>query len=444
VSISDDRKTYTFHLRQACWSDGSPVTAFDFEQSWKQVLSPSFPAFTAHLLYPIKNAEAAKRGEIPIDLVGIKAIDAQTLQIELKNPTPYFLDLCANSVFYPIKFNDQADFITNGPFRITSWKRNDEIVFTKNPAYWEADCIFLDQIQISFVAEENTVLHMFDNGELDLVNHRISPIPSEALKRYEGEGSLHVRPCAGSTFVSFNTQKYPFNNKNIRKAFALAINRQGIVDYIIPLSGEVATSFIPPLLTDAQQAPFIKDNTISEAQGYFQQGLIELGINAAQFPKVTYNYSPTSNSQKIAQALQQQWEQNLGVSVVLQNHEHKVLLDKLSSRNYDFAQSLYIAYYHDPMSILERFKYRSNLKNYPGWENQEFISLLDQSFVDPTPQQRKQTLLAAEALFADEMPLTVIFHWKTPYLAQKNVKDAHLLSAIGDNLGRLKLTEVCP
>jgi len=448
VEISDDRKTYTFHLRDSFWSDGTAVTAHDFEASWKKILSPDFPAFNAHLLYPIEGAEAAKKGEISLDLVGVHAADAKTLVVKLQNPTPYFLDLCAYCVLFPVHhkidianpnwaYEAGPQFVTNGPFRLSSWKHNNEIVFEKNPHFWEASQIYLDKILVTMVSEENTVLNMFENGELDLISHGISPIPTEALRKFQNEGLLHVFPCPGSTFVTFNVNKFPFTNKNIRKAFALAINRQEIVDNITQMGEDVALSFIPSHLKGDYQIPFYKDNDVSLARTLFEQGLKELGLSAGEFPQVIYSYSSSSNNQKLAQAIQFQWEKNLGVRVVLQNCEHKVLIDQLGRRNYDVGQALYIAFYNDPMSILERFKLKANMKNYPGWENAEYIRLLEKSMTDLSPEERQKSLQQAEALFMDEMPLTAIYHWKSPYLMKPYIANPEVLLSAGNNFARI-------
>ena len=146
--ISSDHKTYTFHLKNTVWSDGSPVTAYDFEKTWKSMLDPCFPSPDAYLLYPIKNAKPVKEGKLPLDQVAIHSKDVKTLVIELERPTPYFLQILASSVFLPVKTDkDQSmpnwatqpeQIISNGPFTLKSWKFNQEMVFEKNPHYHRA------------------------------------------------------------------------------------------------------------------------------------------------------------------------------------------------------------------------------------------------------------------------------------------------------------------
>jgi oligopeptide transport system substrate-binding protein len=448
VEISDDRKTYIFHLKDTYWSNGTPVTARDFEYSWKKILSPDFPASNAHLLYPIKNAEQVKKGNISLDAVGIHSVDDKTLKVELENPTPYFLDLVAFCVFFPVNakvdsekpdwaYNANPSFISNGPFVLKSWKHNDEIVFEKNPQYWESYQILLDQIHVSMIPDENTALHMYENGELDIIGLGISPIPTDALKKFQQMGLLQTQDSPGTTIICFNLNRFPFNNKNIRKAFAYAINRQEIVENLTQLGEEIATSIIPPVLKNKTQIAFFKDHDVASAHEFFKKGCQELGIDPKKFPEIVYSYSTSEANHKLAQALQNQWAKTLGVKIQIQNTEHKVLLDKLGSRNYEIAQSLWVAQYNDQMNILERFKYKNNPKNYPGWENSDYIRLLEQSTCDLTPEDRLKTLELAETLFIEEMPLAPVYHWRTAFMLKPHLTNTEFLPNGAFNYSRI-------
>ena len=432
IEISDDRKTYTFHLRDTKWSDGSPVTAVDFEKAWKKILTPDFAAANAPLFYPIKNAEEAKGGLVPIDKVGIYAVDDKTLVVELKNPTPYFLKLIAFCVFFPVKHTVDdiepnwmnhagKNYLSNGPFRLKSWKHNNEIVLEKNPFYWESNMIPLENVQVSMVKDENTVLQMYENEELDFIGDALSPIPKDVLPKYLKKGLLKTHTSAATTSVTFNVSQFPFTNKSIRKAFAYAIDRKEIVDNITQLGEEIATQIIPTCLKTEPAFSYFKDGNLRKSQKYFSKGLKELGITAEEFPILTYNYSFSDLNHKLAQALQQQWAKNLGVKVQLQHCEHKVFLDKLVSRDYTMAPMFWFAQYHDPMSVLERFKYKKNPKNYCDWESPTFISLLEQTASDVTDQEHLKILEAAEALLLKEMPLTPLYHWKTVFMTKDHV-----------------------
>ncbi len=441
IEVSPDGKVYTFHLRNSKWSNGDPVTAADFEKSWKDILDPMFPSVNAHLLYPIINAEAAKKGEIPLSDVGIKATDAKTLVITLENPTPYFLDLISFCVFFPVnKQIDEADpnwayeagehFVSNGPYRLIRWKHNNEIIVERNPMYWRKERVVADTIHLSMIDNAMTALHMFENGELDIIGNPLSPLPVDALPNLNKQGKLKKKPIAGTTMVSFNTQMVPFSNANVRKAFAMAINREEIVENITQLNEQIATNAIPPILKNNRNREFFKDHDVETARMLFQLGLNELGMCEEDLKEMTYHYTTNDLNIKLAQAIQQQVAKVLGLKIKLEGIENKVFMDKLTKRDYLIAQSLCVAQYSDQMNIFERFKYKHNAKNYSQWENAEFTRLLDQSALE-IGVDRLATLEKAEEIFLNEMPIAPIYHWEFSYMVQPYLNDVGL-SPIGD------------
>jgi len=188
--MSPDQKTYTFYLRQSFWSDGSQVTAFDFERSWKQILKPGYPSLCPYLFYCIKNAENARNGRVEADQIGIKALDNVTLQVTLERPTPYFLSLTAFPSFVPTppdvaieldSISGSKSLISNGPFLISKIRPNAEIILKKNGGYWNCNQIKLDEIQISIIRNEMTAWELFEHGELDWIGGAISPLPSDSM-----------------------------------------------------------------------------------------------------------------------------------------------------------------------------------------------------------------------------------------------------------------------
>lgn len=433
VDISEDKMLYTFHLRDTTWSDGSPVTAEDFESAWKKNLDPTFPCPNAHLFYPIKNAEAAKKGLVQLDEVGIRAIDPKTLQVELNNPTPQFLAIVSFCSFSPVKSGIDEEhpgwangpsehYICNGAYTLRSWKHNHETVLVKNPMYWNCDALSIDTIQMSVIDNEMTALHMYENGELDMIASPLSPFPLDALRDYIHKEAFTLIKEPGTTVCFFNTEQFPFNNLNIRKAFALAVHRQEIVSNITQLGEEIATGPVPSILKDHNHA-FFKDNDIEKARHYLKLGLQDLGIEkASALDGIVYHYCSSEVSGKIAQTLQQQWFKALGVHVKIEQVEYKILLDKLAKRSYMAAQGIWLAQYQDQMNILERFKSKKNVKNYAGWENEAFTKLLEDSNYACTEEERLQILEKAESIFVDHMPVCPIFHWKTALLTQPYLK----------------------
>lgn len=431
--LSQDKKRYTFYLREATWSDGSPVTALDFEKSWKNILDPTFPAANAQLFYPIKYAEEAKKGLVPLKQVGVRALDERTLQVDLVRPTPYFLELIAFCVFFPVnhKIDDQnpnwcfqanSMYTSNGPFILKSWKHDSEMVLERNPKYWDKDKTHLQEIHISMIENESTVLQMYEKGELDFIGQYLSPLPIDALPTFHKKGRLKVSPVGGSTICAFNTRAFPFHNLNMRKAFTYAMNRTDIVRNITQLDELPALGAIPPVLKGNRERRFFRDHEIEKARHHFELGLKELGLNKDQL-NLHYIYTSNELDLKVAQALQQQWKEAFGITVILEGMTHKILLDKLVKRTFTFCQTVWFAQYSDQMNILERYKSRSNVKNYADWENPKFISLLDKSFTAENPRKRLEILEEAEEVFMEDLPVAPIFHRNTISMYKPYVKN---------------------
>lgn len=433
IDISKDRKTYLFHLRDAKWSDGSPVIAYDFEYTWKKVLDPKSPSPNAHLFFPIKNAEEAKKGLCPLSEVGVRAVDEKTLRVELKHPTPYFLDLTSFVAFFPVSSKkDRADpqwtrktgseFVCNGPFTLQRWKRHVVIQLKKNPHYWNLGKISLDKILFSFIADSTTALHLYECGELDLLQHSLCPFPAEPLQALFKKGLLQLSATAGTQIIAFNTEQFPFHNVKIRRAFGLAIDREAIVSNVLKMGGGPAFSAIPPVLKKGREETLLPSCNPLEAKQLFDEGLKECGIETWQFPPLTFLFSSSDINKKIAEALQHAWKETLGVSVSLQAVEHVTLLEKFNKRQYQFAQANWLAQYNDPMNIFERFKYKENFKNYSGWENEEFKALLNRSF-EESGEKRLSTLKEAEEIFLREMPVLPLYHLNAIFLKKPYVKN---------------------
>ena len=431
ITVSEDQTIYTFHLRESLWSDGKPLTAYDFEYTWKTLLEPSFPCPDAHLFYPIKNAKAAKTGKKPNEAIGVRAIDAQTLEVELEGPTPYFLDLVAFCIFDPVpRGQDFSEKVCNGPFKIERYRPSNQMALVKNPLYWDAKNVKLDGVEITFIEDETTALTLYQQKVLDFLGARFSPIPLDSLPTLLEQGALHTKPLGATTFCSFNTHEFPFSNPNIRKAFAYAMDRDEIVTYITQMHEEVALDPIPPILKENRVQSFFPKLEASEAQKFLEQGLKELGVTKDAIQDIPFLYLTGDKQAKIAQALQNQWFHKLGIRVRLEGYQCKTYLNELVHRNYQLACCIWIIQYPDLMNILERFKFKDNAKNFAGWENAEYIKILDTSMSLSSPSERTKHLEKAEKILMDEMPLAPIYHWKEVYLQQPYVKGVYI-SPIG-------------
>ncbi|MBI5274252.1 MAG: peptide ABC transporter substrate-binding protein [Chlamydiales bacterium] len=439
IDISPDLLCYTFTLKDSYWSNGDPITSYDFAASWKNILDPSFPAPNANLLYPIKHAFFAKKGLVALDDVGIECPDEKTLIVTLDKPTPYFLELTSFCTYFPIHPSYRSTFsidpsmenlISCGPFLLQYLKKNADAKLIKNPYYYDKDNIHIDQIAISFVSDDLVALEMFEKGEIDLVGASFSQLPLEAKESVSFKENLKTVPISSTLFCAFNTKKHPLNNICIRKALSLCINRKEIVENITQLNEVVAQQIIPPILKSGNNTPLYEDYNEEKAKKLFEKGLEELQMSKKDFPTLTYTYLKTHYFTKIAQAIQEQWRKSLGVDVQLIGYDFKIFIDHLVNKNYQVAQAIWMSQYNDPMDILDRFRAKDNPKNYPDWENNEYKEILYLLDNEQRLNQRMYYAQQAEQIIINESPITCIYHFNYSYISKSNIKNFYI-SPIG-------------
>jgi len=433
-TISNDNKTYQFNLKETNWSNGDPLTAHDFVYAWKKTISPDFLSDYAFLLYSIKNAKAIKEGQLPMSMLGVRAADDYTLVVELESATPYFLELVALPVFFPVNqrvdkqnpdwFRNSNTYVSNGPFQMAKWNHNDLIVATKNLGYWDRDVVNLDRIDMVMVDSETSYL-MFENDELDWQGSPYSSVPTDALERLKGENKVFISPFLGTYWIRTNTSLYPFHSSEIRKALALSINRNEIVEHVTCGDQTPATGIVPASM-GLQSTPYFVDGDVEQAMNVFQCALEKENMNIENFPELTLTYTATARHHKIAQAIQDQWRNSLGIVVKLEPLEKKVYLDRLSKGDYQMACGDWIADFRDPVSFLEIFKAKSFGSNNTSWESLDYQKALESSYLVQDGQERLETLRDSEQIIMDEMPVIPIFHHSMVHLKNDCLKDVVL------------------
>ncbi|MFP3391439.1 peptide ABC transporter substrate-binding protein [Brevibacillus sp. SIMBA_040] len=436
-TVSEDGKKYTFKIRDNKWSNGDAVTAKDFEFAWKRALDPKTASNYAYQLYYVKGAEAYNKGTGKVEDVGVKAVDDKTLEVELNNPTPFFLELVAFKTYFPVNQKvvegnekwamDAKTIVGNGPFKMETWEHKSKLVVVKNDNYWDKDNVKLDKIEFSMVEDENTELSMFENGELDWAGSPTSALPTDAIPALKESGKMTTQPIAGTYFYRFNTEKAPFNNAKIRKAFAYAIDRQGLIDNILQAGQLPATGYIPMSMA-LNKDGYFKDKDLEAAKKMLEEGMKEAGIS--KFPAITLSYNTSEGHKKIAEAIQDQWKKNLGVDVKLENKEWKVYLDDVHQGKYQVARAGWLGDFNDPINFLEMFKDKDGGNNDTRWENPKYKELLNQSALEPDLEKRKAILAEAEQILMDEMPIMPIY-----YYTQSWVKNDKVDGVIIDGLG---------
>lgn len=436
--VSKDGLTYTFHLRKnAKWSDGQSVTAKDFDYAWKRALNPDTEAAYAYQLFYIKNAENYYGKKAAEGDIGIKVVDDYTFVVTLVAPTPYFLELCAFATYMPVR-KDIVDkepktwatkpetYIGNGPFRMTSYKMKDALEFEKNPNYWNAKTIKLSKMTWVIVVEASSYVVSFEKGEIDLIE---SP-PAADIQRLTEKGLFKIEPYIGTYAVCFNTQKAPFNDARVRRAFNLAIDRQPIIDAVLKAGQKPAIAFVPFGVSDAKPGEdfrtkggnyFKPEGDLAEAKKLLADAGYPDGVG---FPKVTYLYNTSQAHKKIGEALQDMWKKKLGVDVQLQNQDWAVFQKNRQDGNYDFARYGWIGDYMDPMTFLDLWMKGSG-NNDCKFDNSEYDSYLNKAKVEPDSVKRMEYMHKAEDILMKEMPLAPLYFYVSTICEQPYVKGIH-------------------
>ncbi|WP_034759478.1 peptide ABC transporter substrate-binding protein [Rossellomorea vietnamensis] len=428
--VSEDGKVYTFHIRDnAKWSNGDDVTAGDFVFAWKRLLNPDTGSPAAFLGYFIEGGEAFNTGKGSADDVKVAAKDEKTFEVTLTSPQAYFLSVIANPAFFPINekvatenpewFGEADTFVANGPFKLTEWEHDSHFVMEKNDQYWDKDSVKLDKVHWAMVNDTNTDYQLYKTGELDTAD-----VPADLSKQLFEEGKVNVEDQAGTYFYRFNLEKEPFQNQNIRKAFAMAVDQQQMVDFVTknkekPAYGFVSKGFKDPAGKDFREAngDLVKTD-VEEAKALLKKGMEEEGYD--KLPEVTLTYSTSDTHQKIAEALQQMFKENLDVDVKLANMEWNVFQDEQKALKFQLSRSSFLADYADPINFLENFQTGHSM-NRTGWGNENYDNLIQQAKNEADETKRFEMMYEAEKILMDEMPIIPIHFYNHVYLQNEDV-----------------------
>ncbi len=394
MTLSKDGKVYTFQLKETLWSTGDPLTAQDVAYSWERAMDPDF-----HNPY-------ADRFNL-ID--SVEAVNEKFLVVTLKHPAPYFPQLLASSLFFPVSsFLDKMDaqwstkngVVSNGPFRLKKWEPGGRIQLEKNPYYWEREVVTLEAIDLLISEDPQVLKRGFEEGHIDWLGEPLASLPD-----WE---EVEVQSIAGVYRLHFNVENEPFTSSKIRKAFAYALDRPTLVDDITSGKAGIATSLLPPNLSFGGDA-LLGGPSRADAQVWFEQGLQDLQIARKDFPPVILTYRAESFDQRLAQQVQQQWQEVLDVEVKLEGYETSVYRTNLMNHSFQIAGATWFSWFEDPIYTLEQFKFANNSLNVTAWEDIEYRALLDASNEESNPDVRNVHLKKAEALIMNEMPAIPVF-----------------------------------
>jgi oligopeptide transport system substrate-binding protein len=431
--VSADGLSYTFHLRaNARWSDGQPVTAADFVNSWRRVLTPTLGAENAGMLYLLQGAEGFHKGaSSDFAQVGVSAPDAHTLRVTLDHPAPHFLSLLTHPVWWPVPlatisahgsaytrgngWTRAGRIVSNGPFVLKSWEPNKVIAVEKSPTYWDAGRVRLQGIRFYPSDSVDTEERAFRSGQLHLTY--VLPFGKVDTYRRTSPQLLRTDPYLNTYFVRLNTRRSPFNQENVRRALALAVDRAAIVQNVMRGGQQPAPSITPPGLPGYAPPPGMKtDFDTARSQ------LAEAGYPGGKgFPTMELLHNTSENHRLLAEILQEMWRKELGLDVRLVNQEFKVLLAERRAGRYQLLLSDWVGDYLDATTFLDLWRSDSG-NNHTGWSNPEYDALLFRAARNPDPTARAAQLQQAEARMLESAPIVPLYFNTHVFLIQPAVK----------------------
>ncbi|MBI4469113.1 MAG: peptide ABC transporter substrate-binding protein [Acidobacteria bacterium] len=422
-------RRFVFILRRdGRWSNGDPVTAHDFVYSWRRVLDPRTGSPQAYMLYRIRNAQALHGGRPGIrgEDLGIRALDDYRLEVDLTGPTCHFPRMLANSVCRPVhrrtveqwreQWTQPEHMVSNGPFTLASWRPADRVVLVRNPSYRGADQVSLEEAVYLLTNDPNTILNLYEAGELDTMVTGHLPLPH--IPRLRELPDYRSGPFLATYFYTVNVSRPPLNDLRVRRALSLALDREAICTQLLR-SGQSPAYFLTS--SDFQGAyprPRIEGRNLELARSL----LADAGYPGGENLRLHLLFNSNSLQASIAQAIQGQWQGAFPAAQVnLVNQELKVYLDALHRRDFDLARRVWAADYDDPSAFLEIMT-SSSENNASQWKSPAFDRLIEEAGASADPAQRMERLARAEAAMLAELPIIPIYSLVTFFLTKPYVR----------------------
>jgi len=443
--VSPDQRTYRFRLREARWSNGDPVRSGDFAFAWRRVLDPATRASWADLFFAIEGAPACYRAtpeERPRVALGIETPDDRTLVVRLAHPTPYFLSLAALEAYYPVhpptvqQLGEAAfrasNYVCNGPFRPIEHVPRRHIIFEPNPLYHDRGRIALRRLFFVMVENEFTEWTAYRRGEIDLTDS----VHRSALAAVRATEDFRTVPLLGTSYLVFNCRRPPFDRLEVRRAFALSLDRRLLAERIVRGGERPATAFVPPGIPVGQVAnlsysdfrnvggdllpptgPSASDSERLRASLASLPG----GSGVSSLKNIVYSHDATELQRSLAVALQMMWRQNLGVEAAIQSFPARLLAQNKRRGDTLIAHASWVADYLDPTTFLDVFRSGSP-NNYTGWSDPRYDALLDRAAATSDVAQRADLLHQAERILVDQMPVCPIYFYAISYLQRPGLE----------------------
>lgn len=431
---TSDYTTWIFHIRpEAKWSDGTPLTSHDFVWSYQRMLSPALGAEYAEMLFLLKNASEFNKGQVKdFAEVGVQAVDDRTLKLTLNGPAPYLPSMLKHYAWYPLprhvieRFGKMTDrdthwtragnHVGNGAFKLKEWRFTHSITVERNPHYWDAATVKLNQISFIPIVSDSTEERAFRDGQI----HKTETMPLAQVPVYREKHPeyFHENALLSTYFYRVNTTKAPMNNKLVRKALAMAIDREGLIRNVLRAGQKPTTGFTPPGAGQGYEPPNVLSFNIEEARRL----LAEAGYPGGKgFPKSEILINTNEAHRTIAEAIQEMWKKNLGIDVSVLNQDWSVYLDSQRKLDYQICRAGWVGDYLDPFTFLSLWQ-TGDGNNQTGWSNKKYDELMQSSLREPDLTKRLAMLKEAEAILLDELPVLPIYWYVRNFLLRPEVK----------------------
>lgn len=421
--ISPDGKTYIFHLRtNLVWSTGGPITADDVVYSWIRALKPSTASDYAFALYYLKNGEAFNAGKITnASLVGVHALDKYTVRCDLNYPIAFFLDLCTFPVMFVVprqtieKYGDHwimaRPLPSSGPYELAFWRLNDRVRLIKNPRYWNAKNTQSKIIDILPIGSPDTAFNLYESGAADIVWDK-DEIPQELLDVLMKRPDFHKFNFLGTYFIRFNVTRKPFDDPRVRRALALAVDKNLLVKKIMRAGEQPASHFVPP-----GTANYTSPQGLGYDPALARKLLAEAGYPGGKgFPRFEYTFDAAAGGaakthENIAVELQQMWADTLGIHMDLRQVETKVFWNMQANLDYQLSRSSWVGDYDDANTFLEMFVSNDG-ENRTGWKDPEYDTLILKANEQTDLKKREKIFQRAESiLISNQVPIIPLFFY---------------------------------
>jgi oligopeptide transport system substrate-binding protein len=430
--VSDDGLTYTFKLRaDAKWSNGDTVKASDFVFAYQRIQNPETAAPYANMLYPIDNAEAINKGEKELAELGAKAIDDQTLEIKLNQPTPYFLELLTHQTGHPIHqasveefgtdFTRPGNMVTNGAYMLESFTPNDKITMRKNPNFHDADNVKIDVVNFIPFEDRATCLRRFEAAEVqscsDLDNQQM-----DYMKENLGD-QVRVAPYLGTYYLPVKVKKEKLADPRVRQALSMAIDRDFLAEEIWRGSMLPGYSIVPPGIANYDNPVFLeyKDTDVLDREDAAKALLEEAGVEEGSLT-VELRYNTSENHKNTMTAIGDMLK-NIGVNSTIVEMEGTGYFDYMKQDgDFDITRAGWIGDYSDPQNFLFLFESQNLAFNYPRWENADYDALMKTAGETADLKERGEILRQAEEIFLAEVPAIPIMYYSSGSLVSSKLK----------------------